>query len=489
MRSTNEDPTLANQAGERIPQGELAPDVLSRMEATSAGISYIGIVAAVFLVFGALASLSGGALGFVLAAAAIGFAFHINTVAEFNKDMPSAGFYNTYIGRTFGNHVGALFAFIYSAGLVAIVGVVTMGVGLWVSNALASLTIVNYSHLPWWIPAVLAELLVVALLLRGVKFSVRVSATLVVFEVAVLVIGGIAMVIHNPSAVVHSGNTFNPTLIPNGVSGFGLAFTLAIFLFLGTSSSAPLAEEAKNPKKTIPFAVFAAAGIATVLYIFAAWAEQVGFRNNTTFLAKQTFPYITGVANAFHPLVYLMYLAGLTSALAVVIASSNAISRVWYSMGRDGLFPKAMGSVDPRTRVPRFSILVSAGVASALFLVFGGIAGGGFSVATGYAAYAELATVGTDFVILVFMVTNVALIVHELRNHAGEVRWARRIVAPVIGAIIFVYPFWESVKPTQPRPYNWFGAVLVGFLIVGSIYARIVVRRGAVLGSQAGLER
>ncbi len=50
MTSVNQDPGVTNQPSTPTHGGELAADVLSKMEATSAGISYIGIVAAVFLV-------------------------------------------------------------------------------------------------------------------------------------------------------------------------------------------------------------------------------------------------------------------------------------------------------------------------------------------------------------------------------------------------------------------------------------------------------
>jgi amino acid transporter len=455
--------------------------VLSRWEGTAAGLANIAPVAAVFIVFGALVASSGPAAPFVLLMAGIAFALHVNTVAEFNRVTPSAGFYTTYVARGFGSFAGAMAALVYSLGLVALVGALVMGLGLWVESAVASGT--GYFSLSWWIPALVVELAVVALLVQGVKISVAAAATLFGFEVLVLLVGGVAMLVHNAAAIAGSGAAFDPANIPGGASGFGTAFTLAIFLFLGASASAPLSEETKDPRRAIPFAVFLATLVAALLYVFAGWAEQVGFRNSVRALTRASFPYVTAAAAVAHPFVYVMDFAGFTSATAVLIASQNVLSRVWYSLGREGLLPPATARVHRRWRTPHVAVAAGALLALVTMFCYGGVAGNGFTAATGYAAYGELATLGTDFIVLVFMVTNLALVAYYLRVERRVVSWTRHVVLPVLGTLALAYPFWESVKPTQPRPYNWFGLVLLLALAASLPYAALVCRRGARAGS------
>ena len=49
---------------------------------------------------------------------------------------------------------------------------------------------------------------------------------------------------------------FQPSKVLNGFSGLGLAFPLAIYLFIGWENSAALAEETNNPRRNVPRAVF-----------------------------------------------------------------------------------------------------------------------------------------------------------------------------------------------------------------------------------------
>lgn len=192
-------------------------------------------------------------------------------------------------------------------------------------------------NLTWWIPTLVIETLVGLLIIIGIRLSVRTTIALFLFEMAVLMAGAIAILVANSGFITGSG--FNPGNISNGTSGLGLGFPLAIFLFLGASSSAPMSEEAKTPRRSIPTAIYAAALFTLVTYTLLAWIEGIGFHNNVGALLKAAFPFITATQNALHPLSYVMYIAGFTSATAVLLAAGNSTVRVWFNMGREGLLP------------------------------------------------------------------------------------------------------------------------------------------------------
>lgn len=84
----------------------LRRSVLSIPELAGTGIAQVAPAIAIFFVFGSIVAVSGVGTPFVILLAAIGYLFHVNSTAEFNRKVPSAGFYVTYIARAFGNASG-----------------------------------------------------------------------------------------------------------------------------------------------------------------------------------------------------------------------------------------------------------------------------------------------------------------------------------------------------------------------------------------------
>ena len=225
----------------------LAQGTLTVPELVANNIAEVAPAIATIFVFAAIVAAAGVGSPFVILIAAIGFACHVNSTAQFSRVCPSAGFYATYCARAFGPRTGATIAGGYLLAMFVFYTAVFFQIGVWVS------TIVQRSFgfgLPWWIAALVLEGVVVALLLRGVKILVLTAVSLFAVEAAGLFICAIAMLVTSWGQI--SGAGFNPANIKNGPSGFGLGFVLAIFLFLGASGSSPLAEEARRPRRAPP---------------------------------------------------------------------------------------------------------------------------------------------------------------------------------------------------------------------------------------------
>lgn len=450
-------------------EAQLQQGVLSLGVLTGTGVAQVAPAIASFFVFGAIVAVSGVGTPFVILLSAVGYLFHVNSNAEFNKKVPSAGFYVTYMGKAFGNAAGAATAFIFTAAEIALGAALFYQIGVWTSTSVQALF---HFNLTWWIPAVVMVVLVGTLISLGVRLSVRVTVALFLFEFAVLAAGAIAILVSNSGHITGAG--FNPANIANGTSGLGLGFPIAIFLFLGASASAPLAEEARNARRTLPIALFAAAIFTLVTYVLLSWVEGIGFHNNSATLVRAAFPFVTATANALHPLSYVMYVAGFTSATAVMLAAGNATLRVWYNMGREGVLPRWFGVVHPRFRTPHRAVLVFFSVMLVITLALG--AGIGASN-----AFSDTSSFGTIGIVVIFIAINFALTTYYLRQHRGDFRWWRHLVIPAIGTVVFAYPLWESVKPTLPSPSNWFGLgwiVLIALSIVYGILVRARVRLG-----------
>ena len=384
--------------------------------------------------------------------ACIGFACHVNSTAEFSRVSPSAGFYATYCARAFGPRVGATIAGGYLLAMFVFYSAVFFQIGVWVSTVVQNVWAFN---LPWWVAALVLEAVVMALLIRGVRISVLTAVSLFAIEATLLFICAIVMLVTSWSYI--SGAGFNPANITGGAGGFGLGFVLAIFLFLGASGSSPLAEEAREPRRALPRAIWAATIVAFCIYLFMAWAMVVGSHNDVTVLQAATFPFVGAAASAGSWLPYLLYFAGFTSAMGVLFGTGNAGSRVLFNSARDGLFPKVVTRIQPRYQTPWVAIAAPIVLAMIGTLILGSRVGAGN-------AFNYTATLATDLFMVVFIVTNLATIPYFWRHHRSEYSWFRHFAVPLLGVVAFGYPLYESVLPSQAAPYSWFGiAVLVAY--------------------------
>jgi 2-(1,2-epoxy-1,2-dihydrophenyl)acetyl-CoA isomerase len=230
---------------------------LSAGELTAAGLAQIAPAIATFFVLGGIVGASGLAAPLVILIAGIGFAFHVNSNAEFSRAIPSAGFYVTYLSRAFGRRVGAMGAFVYTLSYITLGAAIFYQVGVWTHTSVQAMFGVN---LPWWIPTLVVEAAVALMIIGGVRLSIRVAVSLFGFEMAVMVAGAVAMLVAHPAAA--SAAAFNPAHLTNGLSGLGLGFPLAIFLFLGASTPALMAEESRSPRRSVPLAIFGATAAA-----------------------------------------------------------------------------------------------------------------------------------------------------------------------------------------------------------------------------------
>lgn len=461
--------TIPGPAG---PKAQLRRGVLSVPELVANNIAEVAPAIATIFVFAAIVAAAGVGTPFVILIAAIGFACHVNSTAEFSRVSPSAGFYATYCARAFGPRTGATIAGGYLLAMFVFYTAVFFQMGVWVSTVVAAVWSFN---LPWWIPALVLEAIVVGLLVRGVKISVRTAVSLFAIEATLLFICAIVMLVVNWHYINLAG--FDPRNISGGPGGFGLGFVLAIFLFLGASGSSPLAEEARNPRKAMPRAIWVATLVGIFIYLFMAWSMVVGMHGSEKALLAPTFPFLGASIAAWSPLQYLLYFAGFTSAAGVLFGTGNAGSRVLFNSARDGLFPAVVSRVHHRYGTPWVAITVPIILAMIATLILGGLVGAGN-------AFNYTATLATDLFMVVFIVTNLATIPYFWRYHRDEYSWFRHLAVPLLGVVAFGYPLYESVLPSQDAPYSWFGIVVIVAYVISFVWALVRGHQIKTMGRQ-----
>ncbi len=168
-----------------------------------------------------------------------------------------------------------------------------------------------------------------------------------------------------------NNNNYNPYIPVNtgtfgkfGFSGIIRAATIVFFAYIGFDSVSTAAQEAKNPKRDMPWGILGSLAVCTILYILFAHV-LTGVTNYATFVGKDGIAPValaiekmgtTDKAGIIHPdypwlnrAIIVAILAGYSSVVLVMLMGQ---SRVFLSMSRDGLIPKIFSQINPATHTP-----------------------------------------------------------------------------------------------------------------------------------------
>lgn len=376
---------------------------------------------------------AGGSIPLAVLLALIGCLFVASSIGQLAQHLPSAGGLYTYNANGLGPIPGFLVAwgFMMSEPIVAPLLYLIFG-------NLVSGTLNTYFHTPTWLWAVFVVLvgaLVWYLTYEGIKISADTGVLLGLFEIIVFLALAITLVVAAGSR--NTLTVFTPHV--GNSHGFGSVFAgmiYAILAFIGFEASAPLGEEAKDPRKTIPRAVILSAVLIGLFYLFSYYAASVYFgphRMAGSFLSFNNGDPWTGMAKKVWGIGWiLVFLAVANSAIANSNAGVNAATRVGFALGRIGLLPSALGKVHRVHRTPYVAINAQAllGIALALFL--------GFVTGSPLNGFALLGTVATIIVIGIYILTNLSCIVYYWREQRSHFNILLHFIIPVLGVLLFL---------------------------------------------------
>ncbi|GAB2664136.1 APC family permease [Nocardia goodfellowii] len=315
--------------------------------------------AGVYVLVGAVAGKSGGAVWLPLALA-LGLAtLTAGSYAELATKYPRAGGSAHYVNTAFGPAAGSFIGFCMLAAGVVSVGALARGFAGDYLQALVSL--------PTLAVIVVFLVLLAALNIRGIKESLgaNVAATLVELSGLLLIIGLGAWVILRGDADLSRLTQVGTA--DHGPFGAVLAGTvLAFYSFVGFETSVNLAEEVKDPRRSYPTALFGALLTAGVVYVL------IGVVASAAVATDQ-------LTQSSGPLLEVVRIAGgvpdwLFSVIALVAVANGALltgimsSRLAYGMAKDGLLPPVLSRVLPNRRTPWVAILATSAVSLILAL-------------------------------------------------------------------------------------------------------------------------
>jgi amino acid transporter len=284
------------------------------------------------------------------------------------------------------------------------------------------------SHAGLWIAAVLV---VIYFLVNfwSVKVFANTNSAITFFKLIVPAATAVALMCSSFHAEnfhigVHGGpHVGNLAAILTAVATSGIVFS-----YNGFQNPVNLAGEARNPGRSVPFAIFGSIALSTVVYLML----QVAFLGSVSpdhlgegwAALEYSSPFAQlALALNLNWLALLLYADAFVSPSGTGSTYTAATARMLYAMERNGTVPAVLGRVHPKYGIPRpamwFNLLVSF-----VFLFF-------------FRGWGKLAAVISVATIITYLVVPISVIV--LRRTAPNLHRPLRVPGlPVLAPLAFV---------------------------------------------------
>ncbi|MEO8744976.1 MAG: APC family permease [Candidatus Dormiibacterota bacterium] len=416
--------------------GGLRRDAIGLAPVLFQSITHMAPAAAVAFSIIFAVTYAGGATPLAVLLALVACLMVAISIGQLARHLPSAGGLYTYSARGLHPTVG----FFVAWGFMLAEPIVAPLLYLIFGNVISVFLQSHFNTPSWlWAPfAVVAGIGVWALVYRGVRISTEAGVILGAFEIVVFLALAITLIIaagsHNTLSVF-SPNTGNA----HGLGSVFAGMVYTVLAFIGFEASAPLAEEAKDPRRTIPRAVLLSCVLIGVFYLICYYGAIVYFGPNVAADPTKGFFAFNGgdpwdglASKLWGPFSILVLLAIINSAFANSNAGANAATRVGYALGRVGLLPRALARVHPRYKTPYVAVHVQGALGIGVALILG------FALGGPLLAFALLGTIATLIIVIIYILTNLSNIVFYMREHRDEMNPLLNIVVPVVGILIFV---------------------------------------------------
>ena len=401
--------------------------VLGLLEVTAGGVGII-IGAGIYVLLGPATALAGGTvwISFLVAAGLCGLTGL--GYAELSSMFPRAGAEYEYTRQVAPEPVAFVVGWTMIGGLVIASATIALGFARYLQA---------FVDLPVRVGA-WGLLGVVALVsLAGIR-----RASWLVLALGAVQVGGLLFVI-----VIGFGHLGRADLLEgNGAGGVVGAAALVFFAFIGFDEVITLAEETRDPTRTVPRALLLALGLSAALYALVSIAAVSVL--SPAELGTSTRPLADVMTHVLGgPAVQTMAAIAVLTTTNTTLLAVTAASRLTYGMADAGSLPPRFAAVN-RRGAPWTAVLAVCAAAAAFVAI------GDLTVVAG----------ATDFAVyVVFLAVNAVVVILRIRRPDADrpfrIRGAigRVPVVPVIATAATL-----MMIPQLDPDSLWLGLVLVG---------------------------
>lgn len=437
---------------------------------------------------------------------AIPLAFTISFVAvlllsysfvRLTQHFNTAGSVFGFVGATLGARAGAVAGWCLLGGYLIFGAGSCYGAAVFFNSLLNAMGVANP---PQWVPfAVTLVLLTFATALtviparRGADVMLLSEACTIalILLISIVVLAKISS--HGgPQGQHFTMSVFAPAK-GTGSSSLFFGAVYGILAFIGFEGAATMGEEAREPRRSIPRAIFGTVVIAGIFYVFTASIEVMGFGTGqsgmTQFHNSSSLYGSLGSAYLTPWIGDVVTIGTMVSAFAGAIGCVVGASRLIYAMARAAQGSQTSAPLTGLLRISgRFGTPIGAIVVSFAAMTISAIAFGWVFHQTIFNAWAWTGAVGTLIVLVAYILATAgaARMLRQTRTVP-----ARELAIPVITLAVLGYTIFRNVYPYPTGPTYWLpivSAIWVAVAVAAIIAMPSAARRiGTELASQDGL--
>lgn len=343
---------------------------------------------------------------------------------------------------------------------------------------------VEVTPLAWGVLALIVGVYIVAMSLRESTIVTRVLLGVGFAGILAMIVLSVVIIARIVAGTAPVTTGLDPSVLTPADASWTAIMTASVFGFLswaGFESGTSLAEETRNPRRTIPRALLLAVVLAGFLYTFIMFAQAIGFgtdaEGQAAFAGASST--LTQLASTYIGSWYAVVLAVMAFlvALASLLSSVTAASRLVFALARDGFGPHSLALTHEKTGIPRNATLFV--LACTLVLVVGLIVLAGAGPVEIYYWYATIATL---CMVVAYGMASAGALTAIARRRISLPVW--EALVPALAIVYLVYVYVVQVAG-QVAPYTYFPWIAGAWCLVGLVIIlarpRIAERIGARL--------
>ncbi|WP_310551660.1 APC family permease [Paenibacillus glufosinatiresistens] len=313
-----------------------------------------------FTSFGVLHDGSHGQLLAAYMLAFIAIVFTASSYGQMSRAFPVSGSAYTYVSRSMNPFIGFLvgWAVLLDYIFSCIIAVLMFGINLHA----------QFPSVPSSVWIVLLTIVVMGINIAGIKESANISKVFVLMQI-LFIAGFCALLVYKALQGGMTGG-LNPLAAGEGVSFSSIlaGASLVCFSFLGFDSITTMAEETRDPSRTIPRAIMIIVLLAGLMYFATAYLIQQMYPNFAFgHMDSAGFELMQSIGGSVLASIFTFVI--IFSILSQGMSSMTTVTRLLFVMGRTSLLPKPFASLHPKFRTPVFNIILASLISlSALFI-------------------------------------------------------------------------------------------------------------------------
>src|ERR1700760_3700945 len=211
------------------------------------------------------------------------------------------------------------------------------------------------------LPALAIVIAITYLVYVGIRETKKATNAMVILKVAIVI--GVIII----GFFYVTPANWHP-FMPNGFSGVMKGVSGVFFAYIGFDAISTTAEECENPQRDLPRGMIYSLVICTVLYVLIALV-LTGMVSYKSLDVGDPLAFVFSHVG-LKKISYVISISAVIATASVLLIFQLGQPRIWMSMSRDGLLPKAFSRIHPKFGTPSFATVVTGFVVAvpALFM-------------------------------------------------------------------------------------------------------------------------